>query len=80
MLRLAKHLTLMDTKIHLTSEVETTLKSLASDEMDEVSTVDLSLTANLLVSLSNNDLADREQQSVYDWLAVAQSLIRAQHC
>ena len=57
--------------------MEATLKSLGS-EIDEVANVDLSLTANLLVSLSNNDLDDTEQQTVYEWLAVAQTLIRNQ--
>ena len=67
----------IDKKIHLTPEVEATLKSFGS-EIDEVANVDLSLTANLLVSLSNNDLDDTEQQTVYEWLAVAQTLIRNQ--
>ena len=70
-------LLLKDKKIHLTPEVEATLKSFGS-EIDEVANVDLSLTANLLVSLSNNDLDDTEQQTVYEWLAVAQTLIRNQ--
>ena len=77
MLRLGKHLTIIDKKIHLTPQVEATLKSFGS-EIDEVTSVDLSLTANLLVSLSNNDLDDTEQQTVYEWLAVAQTLIRNQ--
>ena len=77
MLRLGKHLSLSEKKIHLTPQVETSLKSFGS-EIDEVSSVDLSLTANLLVGLSNNDLGDSEQQTVYEWLAVAQTLIRNQ--
>ena len=77
MLRLGKHLTLTEKKIHLTPQVETTLKSFGS-EFDDVVIVDLNLTANLLVALSNNDLVDSDQQTVYEWLAVAQTLIRAQ--
>ena len=53
------------------------MKQLAP-EVDDVATVDLNQTANLLVSLTNNDLCDVDQQSVYDWLAVAQTLIRSQ--
>ena len=77
MLRLGKHLSLTEKKVHLTPQVETTLKSFGS-EIDDVISVDLSLTANLLVGLSNNDLGDSEQQTVYEWLAVAQTLIRNQ--
>ena len=77
MLRLRKHLTLTEKKIHLTPQVETTLKSFGS-EFDDVVIVDLNLTANLLVALSNNDLVDSDQQTVNEWLAVAQKLIRAQ--
>ena len=74
MLRLGKHLTLIEKKIHLTPQVDAALKSFGS-EIDDVASVDLSLTANLLVSLSNNDLGDSDQQTVYEWLAVSQTLI-----
>ena len=77
MLRLAKHLSMTERQVHLTPEVEVLVKELAS-EVDEVASVDLSKTANLLVALTNNDLSDVDQQSVYNWLAVAQSLIRSQ--
>ena len=77
MLRLAKHLSMTERQVHLTPEVEVMVKELAS-EVDEVALVDLSKTANLLVALTNNDLSDVDQQSVYNWLAVAQSLIRSQ--
>ena len=77
MLRLAKHLSMTERQVHLTPEVEAMVKELAS-EVDDVASVDLSKTANLLVALTNNDLSDIDQQSVYDWLAVAQTLIRSQ--
>ncbi len=77
MLRLAKHLSMTERQVHLTPEVEAMVKELAS-EVDDVASVDLSKTANLLVALTNNDLSDVDQQSVYDWLAVAQTLIRSQ--
>ena len=77
MLRLAKHLSMTERQVHLTPEVEVMVKELSS-EVDEVASVDLSKTANLLVALTNNDLSDVDQQSVYNWLAVAQSLIRSQ--
>ena len=57
--------------------METSLKLFGS-EFDNVVIVDLNLTANLLVALSNNDLVDSDQQTVNEWLAVAQKLIRAQ--
>ena len=59
------------------SQMETSLKLFGS-EFDNVVIVDLNLTANLLVALSNNDLVDSDQQTVNEWLAVAQKLIRAQ--
>ena len=77
MLRLAKHLSMTERQVHLTPEVEGMVKELAS-EVDDVASVDLSKTANLLVALTNNDLSDVDQQNVYDWLAVAQTLIRSQ--
>ena len=77
MLRLAKYLSMTERQVHLTPEVEGMVKELAS-EVDDVASVDLSKTANLLVALTNNDLSDVDQQSVYDWLAVAQTLIRSQ--
>ena len=75
MLRLGKHITLSDKKIHLTPEIESSLKSFG-DEVDDVASVDLNSTVNLLVALTNNDLGDSEQQSVYEWLAVAKLLVR----
>ncbi len=77
MLRLAKELSLTERKIHTTPDVELAVKSF-QQEIDEVIRVDLNQTANLLVALSNNDLADAEQQTVYEWLAVAQTLLRNQ--
>jgi hypothetical protein len=77
MLRLGKHLTLTEKKIYLTPQVDTTLKLFGS-EFDTVVIVDLNLTANLLVALSNNALVNSDQQTVYEWLAVAQTFIRAQ--
>ena len=65
----------MRKKIHLTPEIEPSLKSFG-DEVDDVASVDLNSTVNLLVALTNNDLGDSEQQSVYEWLAVAKLLVK----
>ena len=76
MLRLGKHLSMNEqTNIHLSPEVQSALKSFG-DEVDEVSTVNLDDTKNLLVALSHNEMSDSEQQNVYEWLAVAQSVMR----
>ena len=76
MLRLGKFLSMNeDRDIHLSVEVQTALKSFG-DEVDEVSVVDLEATKNLLITLSHNEMSDSEQQTVYEWLAVAQAVMR----
>ena len=76
MLRLGKHLSMNEqNKVHLSPEVQSALKSFG-DEVDEVSVVNLEDTKNLLITLSHNEMSDSEQQSVYEWLAVAQSIMR----
>ena len=85
MLRLSKNLVMAESdanlqaklKVVLGDEVKNTVKELTS-EIDDVALVELGQTANLLVALTNNDLSDVDQQTVYDWLAVAQTLIRSQ--
>ncbi len=57
MLRLGKHLELIEKKIHLTHQVETTLKSFGS-KFGDVAIEDFNLTANLWVALSSNDLGN----------------------
>jgi hypothetical protein len=78
-LRVSKYLIMTnDHNVNLPSEVSATVKALGP-EVDDVSTVELRCSANLLIALSNNDLSDTDQQSVYDWLSVIQSMIRAQN-
>ena len=85
MLRLSKNLVMAESDVNLQAklkvvlgdEVKNTVKELTS-EIDDVALVELGQTANLLVALTNNDLSDVDQQTVYDWLAVAQTLIRSQ--